>query len=66
METHYSKTFAINHEFSEEELLSVTPESIIRWMSKKICGDENADMLHGEIPTPVRCSHHVLGKYLQA
>ncbi len=64
MESNLSRAFPLNYQFSEEELSTVTPESIMRWMNKKICGDANADMLHGEIPLPVRCSHHVLGKLL--
>ena len=62
MESNLSRAFPLSYRFTEEELSTVTPESILKWMNKKICGDEDADMLHGEIPTPVRCSHHVLGK----
>jgi hypothetical protein len=62
MESHLAKGFPLNHQFSEDDLSTVTPESILKWMNKKICGDENADMLNGDIPTPIRCSHHVLGK----
>ncbi|KAL7492567.1 hypothetical protein ACHAWT_002170 [Skeletonema menzelii] len=63
MESNLSRAFPLNYRFTEEELSTVTPESIMKWMNKKICGDENTDMLHGDIPTPVRCSHHVLDFY---
>lgn len=63
MESHLSRAFPMNHQFSENDLSSVTPESILKWMNKKICGDENLDL--SDIPTPIRCSHHVLGKNLK-
>ena len=65
MEHNHSRAFPLNYQFSEDELSTVTPESILKWMNKKICGDADADMLHGDIPTPIRCSHHVLGKFLK-
>ncbi|KAK1746653.1 hypothetical protein QTG54_003260 [Skeletonema marinoi] len=63
MEHNHSRAFPLNYQFSEDELSTVTPESILKWMNKKICGDADADMLHGDIPTPIRCSHHVLDFY---
>lgn len=63
MEFHLSRAFPLNYQFSQDDLSTVTSESILKWMNKKICGDEDADMLNGDIPTPVRCSHHVLDFY---
>ena len=64
MEFHLAGTFPLDHQFSDEHLSTVTPESILKWMNKKVCGDDTeADFLKGDITT-VHCSYHVLGEQL--
>lgn len=49
------------HTFTEEELLEITPDHVIRYFTMKLYGDVVPE---GSIPEdkPIRGSHHTLGK----
>ena len=56
--------YSESHTFSDEELLKITPDHLIRYFSFKLYGDEyttNPDPNTTEKPR--NGSHHTLGKY---